>query len=211
MGDQAGTTAGVKAEQSKAAKTLTMDKIMKKKKSVTKSVLIQIDGEIATELADLRALHVAAEAYDKKHNEDDTAPAVMGEIEELLERAEETEITFTFQSIGSVNYDELLGAEENKPTPEQEKEGATFNLLTFPPALIAAASVDPEISTEQAIAIFEDRSWNGAELEKLFYAALELNPETGDIPLSKGASGVTASSLLSFLTALNKESPTPSS
>ena len=211
MSDQDGQNAGAKSAQSQAAKAMTMDKIMKKKKGVVKSVQIQIDGEVATELTELQLLHSTAEAYDRKHNEDDTAPAIMDEIEALMGRAKETEVVFTFESIGSVAYDDIVGDPENQPTDEQKKEGATFNSLTFPPALIAAASVDPVITLEQATAIFQDRSWNGAELEKLFYAALEVNTETGDIPLSKGVSSGMDSSLLNFLTALNTESPTQSS
>ena len=211
MSADKGEQAQGRADQGQAAKQLTMANIIKKKRGVMKKATIQIDGEVAVEILELRAQITIAEQFDRRHNEDDTAPKLQAKLDQLIEDSKDTEITFVFKALGRLVYDELVSDPDNAPSDEQKKEGAQFNPDTFPPALVAAAAVDPEISLEEAVEIFGDSEWNGAELQKLFFAALEVNTETGDIPLSKGGSGVTASSLLSSLMQQNAESPTPSS
>ncbi len=209
MGADKGEQAQAKADQGQVAKQQTMANIIKKKRGVTKKATIQIDGEVAVEIAELRAQVTLAEQFDRKHNEDDTAPKVQDRLDQLVEDARDTEITFTFKAIGRLPYDELVGDPANAPTEAQKKEGAQFNPDTFPPALVAAAAVDPKITLEEAVEIFGDSEWNGAELQKLFFAALEVNTETGDIPLSKGESSTTASLLSSLLSQSSEESPIP--
>ncbi len=211
MSADKGEQAQGRANQGQVAKQLTMANIMAKKSRVTKKVLIQIDGEVAAEIAELRQQITLAEQFDSKKNEPETALKLKKELEALIESSRDTEITFVFRALGRVAYDELIEDPRYAPTDEQKKEGASHNPDTFPPALVSAAAVDPEISIEEAIEIFGDSSWNGKELQKLFFGALEVNTETGDIPLSKGGSDMTASSLLSSLMQQNAESPIPSS
>lgn len=197
-----------KIEQSKAAKKQTIAELRSKKKPVTKRVTIQLDGELATEIALMREKYQAARDYDRTSNENDTAPSIEKQINELIEDSRITEYTFVFQSIGRPNYDKLVSLPEHKPTKEQKRDNATFNADTFPPALIAASCVDPELSLEEAKDMFNDPSWNGAELANLFVGALEANTETGDIPLSRSDSAGTLNSLLSLVTQSETESPT---
>ena len=197
-----------KVEQGKTAKALTIAQIKKQKKAVTKQVAVQLDGEIADRIADLRRLHLAARDSDRLSNENDKAPGIQHQIDELVEESLDTEVVFTFKSIGRLRYDELVT--ENAPTKEQKKEGAEFNADTFPPVLVSESCVDPEMSLEDAVEIFASPDWNGAELRRLFFGALEVNTETGDIPLSKSGSEGTLSSLLSLVSQQNTASPTPS-
>ena len=206
-----GEQAQSKADQGAAAKAQTMANIIKKKRGVTKKVSIQIDGELATEITELRQQITVAEQFDRRHNEPDTAPKLHEALEKLEEDSKDTEITFTFRAIGRIAYDDIVSDPANMPSDEEKKEGAQFNPATFPPALVAAACIDPEITIEEATEIFNDSSWNGAELQRLFFAALEVNTETADIPLSKGGSGATASLLSSLLTQAGEGSPTLSS
>ena len=60
------------------------------------------------------------------------------------EDGETQELTLKFQAIGARNYDKLVA--KHPPKPEQRADGASFNMDTFAPALIAAVSVEPEIS-----------------------------------------------------------------
>ena len=195
-------------EQSKAAKANTIEEIKARKKAVTKQVAIQLDGEIADRIADLRKLHLATRDSDRVSNEADKAPGIMEQIEELVGESRDTEVTFVFKSIGRFRYDEIVT--ENPPTKEQKKEGAEFNADTFPPALVAESCIDPEMSLEDAVEIFASPDWNGAELRKIFFGALEVNTETGDIPLSRDGSEGTLNSLLSLVSQQNTESLTPS-
>ncbi len=209
MGNDNAEQAQGKADQGQAAKQQTMANIIKKKRGVTKKVPIQIDGEVAVKIQELRAQITLAEQFDSKKNEPETALKLKKELDELIERSHDTEVTFTFKSLGRIVYDELVELPEHQPSDEQKKEGATFNPDTFPAALVAAACIDPEISPEEATEIFDDSEWNGAELQKLFFGALKVNTETGDIPLSRGGSSTTASLLSNLLTQQNEESPIP--
>jgi hypothetical protein len=203
--------AQARSDQGAAAKAHVMTEIIQKKKGVTKLVTIQLDGEIASNVAVLKSTHAAAIAYDANHNENDTAPAVQDEIDALLEASRDTEVVFVFKAIGAPNYDALLLLPENQPSEELRKQGADFNPDHFPAALVAASCIDPEMTLEEALTIYNDPAWNGAELQKLFFGALEVNTELADIPLSKGDTSEMLSSRLNSIIAMTKESPTPSS
>jgi hypothetical protein len=211
MSDDTGAQAQGRADQGAAAKAKVMADIIRKKKGITKLVTIQLDGEAATRVALLRAQLASALTYDAKHNEDDTAPAVQEKIDDEIEASRDTEIVFHFKSIGAPAYDKLLLRPENQPSEELKKKGADFNPDHFPPALVSASCIDPEMTLEEALTIYNDPDWNGAELQKLFFGALEVNTELADIPLSKADTGATQSSLLNSIIALQKESPIPSS
>ena len=197
-----------KTAQGKSAKQRTIADIRNKKKAVTKKVYIQTDGEVANRIADLRQLFLTTRATDKLSNGPDKAPAIQAEMDRLVANAQDTVEVFVFRSVGRHAYDELVTT--HAPTKEQKKEGADFNAETFPPALVAASCIDPIIPLEDATAIFNDPDWNGAELRALFFGALEVNTETGDIPLFKTGSDGTLNSLLSSLTQSQSESLTAS-
>ena len=56
-------------------------------------------------------------------------------------------MTLKYQAIGMRAYDRLVS--KHPPKPEQRAEGSSFDMDTFAPALIAACSVDPEISPDR--------------------------------------------------------------
>jgi hypothetical protein len=199
-----------KVEQGKAAKKRTISDIRREKKAVIKKVTIQLDGEVAAHLNELRDNIEEAKRRDVMANSPDTAPAAQVALDKAIEAAKETAQVFEFHSIGRFEYDKLVSKPTNRPTKEQKKEGMDFNPDTFPPELVSASCVDPEIPLEDAQAIFSDPDWNAAELQRLFYCALEVNNETGDVPLSKSGSDQTLNSLLNSLMQQKEESPTPS-
>jgi hypothetical protein len=193
----------------KTVQELNMDAIMSRKKPVTKRVTIQLDADIPHRVQALQDAITEAQRYDRSHNATDTAPALEKQMDELLAEAKGTEAEFIFASIGREAYDRIV--EAHPPKPDQKKEGNQFDPETFPPALIAASCIQPTITPEQAYEIFNEASnWNGAELLRLFYAALEANTETNDIPLSRSGSVQRDNSLTNLLSLLSTESPTPS-
>lgn len=204
MADAKSETA--KATQGKAAKAQTIAEIMAKKKAVTKRVPIQVDGEVADEILSLRRLHSAARDSDRLSNDPDKAPAIQKKIDDLVTKSQDTITVFIFKSVGREAYDDMIL--EHPPTEKQKDDGADFNTDTFPPALVAASCVEPEITLKEANTIFASDQWNGAELRELFFGALGVNTETGDIPLSRSGSDGTLSSLLNLVSASNTESPT---
>lgn len=197
-----------KVEQGKAAKKRTIAQIRAEKKPVTKKVSIQLDGQVAAQLNELRDELEEAKRRDVMSNKPDTAPKVQRRLDEAMEASKETLETFEFQSIGRFEYDKLVSKPTNRPSKEQKKEGMDFNPDTFPPELVSASCIDPEIPLEDAQAIFSDPDWNAAELQRLFFCALEVNNETGDVPLSKSGSDQTLTSLLNSLMQQKEESPT---
>ena len=194
-----------------ATKKLSIKEIMALKVAVTKKVVIQLNGAVAEQISDFRMEVRAAELADETSNRDPSAPKLQKELDTLIEVSAVSEITFEFKSIGRYAYDELVENPQYKATKVQLREGTTFNPDTFPPALVAASCVSPKMTKKEATDIFSDPEWNGAELQRLFFGALECNTETGDIPLSRSGSDSTLSSLLRLATQPGAESLTQSS
>ena len=93
------------------------------------------------------------------------------------------EVTLKYQAIGMRAYDRLVA--KHPPKPEQRAEGASFDIDAFAPALIAACSVDPEMSPSEAKAIWDSDDWSRGDVMVLFRNAVELNNRGLDIPFSE--------------------------
>lgn len=137
------------------------------------------------------------------------------ELEELENQAAELSVEFSFRDLGRKAYDSLLAA--HPPTDEDQEmwknaggEGKlAYSLSTFPPALISAASVEPEISIEDAEAIFQD--WSEGDLELIFTTALVASKEPTSLPKSRAGTARTRDLQQNSTTALNGESLTQDS
>lgn len=116
--------------------------------------------------------------------EDEVDTQLVTKLKADLKAAEEaleaSTLRITLQSIGRKRYEELVS--EHPPTEAQNKESeeatgqpAPYNTDTFPPALIAASAVDPEMTVEQATELWDE--WNTGELMELFFVAIEVNTQ----------------------------------
>lgn len=95
------------------------------------------------------------------------------------------EVSFLFVSIGSKRYDALLT--KHPPTTDQRAGGATYNVDTFAPALLAAVCTDPVIDPEGWAQVWNSDSWNRGEVSALFWRAVELCNSRVDInPIAAG-------------------------
>ncbi len=92
------------------------------------------------------------------------------------------EVTLKYQAIGMRAYDRLVS--KHPPKPEQRAEGSSFDIDTFAPALIAACSVEPEMTPSEAKAIWDSEDWSRGDVMVLFRNAVELNNRGLDIPFS---------------------------
>jgi hypothetical protein len=92
------------------------------------------------------------------------------------------EVTLMYQAIGMRAYDQLVS--KHPPKPEQRAEGNSFDIDTFAPALIAACSVEPEISPAEAKELWNSEDWSRGDVMVLFRNAVELNNRGLDIPFS---------------------------
>jgi hypothetical protein len=190
-------------------KAVPLDHLRGKKRPVIRSVSIFLDSEVAEEInrAQVKLAAVEeklAEARGdvalQKRRED-----AQGELERLQDRAVEEGdvVSFSFRSIGRKAYDRLV--DEHPATDEQQKEARergleaglaptlsrlSWNADTFPPALVAAASVDPKITHEEAYELFHvSEDWNAAELTALFVTARSAQDTRDVADLGKSGSG----------------------
>lgn len=91
-------------------------------------------------------------------------------------------IDLVFEAISYAELDKLQ--EKHPPTTEMRVQGAVYNRNTFPPALVAACSVDPKMSEADAREIWESEEWSTGELTTLFEAVSNLCMRGLDIPFT---------------------------
>jgi aspartate-semialdehyde dehydrogenase len=92
------------------------------------------------------------------------------------------QLELTFQAISYAELDALQS--KHQPTQQQRIEGAAYNRDTFPPALVAACSVVPHISEEDANEIWKSEEWSTGELTTLFETVSNLCMRGLDIPFT---------------------------
>lgn len=170
--------------------------IKKTKKPVVKKVLIALDGEKADEFNEARARVEDLEQKSLDNPRDKTIQADLvgakADYEALKETIGDDLVEFTFRSIGRRRYEEIF--EECPATSKQKQEAIKageeepqWNPETFPPAIIAASIVEPEMTDDDVYDMWESTDWNQAELTSLFLAALTANAERKVVDLGKGS------------------------
>jgi hypothetical protein len=92
------------------------------------------------------------------------------------------EVSFLFQSIGAQDWDRLIA--KHPPTTEQRGEGASSNMHTFAPALLAVSCIDPELSESDWKEIWNSPDWNRGEVVQFYMTAVELSSTGMDVPFS---------------------------
>lgn len=93
------------------------------------------------------------------------------------------EHTMLFRAVGAKEWDRLIS--KNPPTTEQKADGQAFNPDTFGPALLAASSVDPDLTVKQWSEIWNSDDWSRGEITDIYSAALRLSNKGLDIPFSE--------------------------
>lgn len=104
------------------------------------------------------------------------------EVNTLDGGGKEVALLMKYRAIPSKDYDELV--ERHPPTAAQKQGGATYNIDTFAPAIIAAVSYEPTLSVEQATEIYNSPDWSGGELSSLFLRALQVCNSGLDVPFN---------------------------
>lgn len=157
--------------------------------------------------AALEADLAAAIRDDTSENRDPEAPAVAEAIEALEAEIVAGEVPFVFQSIGRQAWTKLLA--EHPPTDEHRDLGSDHNPETFPPAALAASSVEPKMSVETATGMFDEL--NLSQWNRLWSAVLTANLGGGESPKSVMATVVRQRLAPSSTTAAPEESLAASS
>lgn len=174
--------------------TLSYKDIKKRKKPMIRRVPIAMDGEKADSFNEAVAgLH---EAMDKSAEDpgNKTLSANMYELKEhvneLRSDIEDYIVDFVFRSVGRRRYEELVSEcpASKKQIADSKRDGLDepgWNPDVFPPTLIAAALVEPEMTSEDVFEMWESEEWNQAELVTLFMAAMAVNAERKTVNLGK--------------------------
>lgn len=179
-------------------KPVTLDHLKSLKKPVITRAVIAGDNEVAEEYEQAKnELDYARIRYEARPEVD----IVRSDFEEAKKRfeaakkrAQETALVFKFRSIGRKKYEALL--DKHQPTEEQieefesrggKRDQLSFNPDTFPLALIAASSFEPEMTIDDVKELWDsDADWNTSELALLFEKAYEANTAKRILDLGKG-------------------------
>jgi hypothetical protein len=95
------------------------------------------------------------------------------------------QVSFLFVSVGATEYDALLT--EHPPTAEQRVGGASFNVNSFAPALLARVCREPAIDVGSWNDLWVSPSWGRGELMSLFWRAANLcSKEVDPVPIKAG-------------------------
>lgn len=181
---------------------MTYDRMKSQKKTPTRKIFIPTDDELAADWQEAQGkLQMAQLRLDLKiENEDirkgilEDAAKAQARIDELREQMEDTVAVFRFKGIGRKRFAKFQNDPMYQPTEEQIKiakdrngPGAQleFNPETWPPAIIAASLVEPELSTEEVQEMWDDDNWTEAELLLLLGAAMEVNQQVRSVNWGK--------------------------
>lgn len=110
---------------------------------------------------------------------DDLRGKKPAEREIPVQWSEDESVSFLLRAIGLKEYDALEA--KYGPTTAQRAEGATFNVVTFAPALLARVCVEPQLSEAEWIEQRDNECWGRGEFMSLFWAAHQLCNKSLDL------------------------------
>ena len=164
----------------------SMQEILASTRPVKAEATICLDGELVLERDRLQA-EINRHAGWESSSLSDTDPRtpLLEQLADVEARMREASQRFVFRSIGGVASSDLLAAHPS-PKGDDGEDLYAFDPKTYPAALVAAASVDPVISVEEAEQLFD--LLNLDQRNKLFNAAYTANNRSVDVPISLPAS-----------------------
>lgn len=181
------------------SRALTYDHLRGKKQPYRQTISVVLDQELAAEYEDAKRARDVIEIRAKARPDDvDVAAEFLAteqRLAEITDRLLDTEAIadFTFRGIGRHAFEKLVLA--HPATADQRAKakagGVTdtlqWNIDTFPAAVIAACCVEPALTFEQALDLWNDDNWNASELDELLAAALSVCSGRRNIDLGKGS------------------------
>lgn len=173
----------------------TFDHLRSRKKPMVKRVTICLDPDLAAALDEARSEHdVAKVRYETKPTDAERATALEtaeAALAEATQAVEAEAVTFVFKGLGRRRYDDLISA--HPPTEDQRKKhkrqtggDLEWDPEKFPVAVVAASLVEPHLTVDQVAELWNDDTWNSAELMELFWAAINVNQQRRVVDLGKG-------------------------
>lgn len=171
----------------------TAREVLDRKKPIEHTVPIALESRFADALAEAEG---ALEKLERDHRlgrvsvEElhERAPVLQAAIDAAQEEYDENSVKFTAKALGRRKLDELV--KQHAPTEEQQaafqelvknaplaaKNGELpYNTETLPPALLAAALVEPAFTLDEARELWDSDDWSDAELATILNACWAVN------------------------------------
>lgn len=186
---------------------VSIDEILDEIVAPRRTVTVCTRGDISERLEQLQDELAQARAADPDSLSNPAAAQKAAEIEALALEAVQHERAFVLEAIGNRPWADLIA--QHPPTKAQRADGLDHDPSTFPVAAVAASSVSPKMTAEQAGRL-ADRLSVGQWL-KLWTACLEVNIGPGDLPKFVTAIATARAIEPSSTTAAPEGSPDPSS
>jgi hypothetical protein len=163
---------------------LEITELLSKITKARRVVPVCIRGDLATRAEELRSAWHAQVEYDREHNEPPGAPLIFDELLAVEQEAEAATVEFVIQPISATAWRRLIA---EHPPPPGDLEGWRWDLETFPPAALAACTVDPAMTEKQASEL-ADTLTNG-QFQKLWGAVVLANAGDDIVPKFASATG----------------------
>lgn len=187
-----------------------VDAFLNEREGYESTVRIVTKGRLLDEIKQLESQLAAAKRLDETENRLPEAPKIQERIAELRAEVERTAKEFRFKEVPRHVYEALIAEfPPSRAEREASDEPIPWSPDKFPPALIAAASVDPKLDRESA-----KKLWRGlpfGEARRLFVAALQPQGKVGAVPLAVSGTGATPTTGTNSGTADPEGSPEASS
>lgn len=165
---------------------MDFDTINARRKPREATTWILLDHDLVVRVEELRRRVRDAEVGDQRENRIPQAPALRAELERLEQQIEDAAVAFRFRALPRREYRALL--DDHKDDTGEKR----WDTETFPPALIAACAVDPEMTLEQAQTVYSE--WDDNQAFTLFSAALMVNEGESKVPFTVRSSAATSGS-----------------
>src|SRR5690606_39422956 len=147
-------------------------------------------GRLLDEIKQLESQLAAAKRLDETENRLPEAPKIQERIAELRAEVERTAKEFRFKEVPRHVYEALIAEfPPSRAEREASDEPIPWSPDKFPPALIAAASVDPKLDRESAKKLLRGLPFVYAR--RLFVAELQPHGTVGVGPLVFSVAGAT--------------------
>jgi hypothetical protein len=117
-----------------------------------------------------------ADLMNKKRRQEDVV------INTVDDDGYDVELVLRYQALGAKQFDDLIA--KYPPNAKQKNEGMAYNPDTFGPALVAAVSIDPVLSVEQAQSLIESQGWSTGEANTLTGEAMRICQVGAGVPFT---------------------------
>lgn len=158
----------------------TFAEVNAQKKRNELSIQVYTNPSLAADIYEMQKSYDREKARDERLNRTPEAPKILKQIEKLRKEAEDSMVTFKFRDIGRRAFENLI--DEYPPTDSQKEMGFRWNPEEFSPRLIQMTCIDPELSLEDALTIWNE--WSFAEADAIVTAAISVCTERASVPFT---------------------------